>query len=32
MSIPYLVLFDDKKIIKKQVGLMEEDEFLEWLK
>lgn len=32
MSIPYLLLFDDKKLVKKKIGLMEEDEFLEWIK
>lgn len=32
MSIPYLLLYDNNKMVKKHVGLMEKEEILEWLK
>ena len=32
MSIPYLLLYDNNKMVKKHVGLMEKDEMLEWIK
>lgn len=32
MSIPFVLLFENGKPIKKQVGLMEKDEFLDFIK
>lgn len=32
MSIPLLLLYEDNQITKKQLGLMEKDELLEWFK
>jgi len=32
MSIPLLLLYEDNKIVKKQLGLIEKDELLEWYK
>ena len=32
MSIPLLLLYEDNQITKKQLGLMEKEELLEWFK
>lgn len=32
MSIPLLLLYNDNKIEKKHVGLMEKEELLDWIK
>ena len=32
MSIPLLLLYDENKILKKHVGMMEKDELIEWVK
>ena len=32
MSIPLVLLYNNGKIEKKKIGLMEKDEFLEWIK